>query len=146
MNALARTAKKHGVMDVYAQEVERAQARSERLQKKASAKRKAKAESESDSEESANSMNNMEDSIPRKRAKVATPRETTLSSKTAKKKQLKVDLAVDKEEKAFLRSVVQTEQKEGKKRAKKATLGTVVKDDNPTSDDETSSESDSNSE
>jgi hypothetical protein len=77
---------------------------------------------------------------------VATPREAKPISKTDKKKQLRVDLAVDKEEKAFLRSVVQTEQKEGKKRAKKATLGTVVKDDSPTSDDETSSDSDDNSE
>ena len=39
VNALARTAKKHGVMDVYAQEVERAQARGKRTHKKAAAKR-----------------------------------------------------------------------------------------------------------
>ena len=77
---------------------------------------------------------------------MATPREAKVSSKTDKKKQLRVDLAVNKEEKAFLRSVVQPEQKEGKKKAKKATFGTVVKDDSPSSDEETSSESDSNSE
>ena len=78
---------------------------------------------------------------------MATPCEPTLHTKTKKKKQLKVDLAVDKDKKAFLRSVVQTEQnKKGKKRAKKATWGTVVKDDSPLSNKETSYGSDSNSE
>jgi hypothetical protein len=125
-------AKANDAMELYSATVASMSARHGKKEKKSAQKRK-DTESESDSSESAVSMHNLEQRIPKKKTVKKTARAKRLVQ-ISQKKQQRIDAAADEEEKAFLRQVVQIEQKESKKRAKKARLSRD-------SDEETTSES-----
>ena len=118
INALARKAKANGAMELYSTTVAKANTRFSRVAKKAGKISKPSSESEDQSLDSAESINNLEKAIPRKKA---TAKELPyFVPQPVKDRMLRFEEGAREEERAFLRTCVQIEQKENRKQAKKA--------------------------